>query len=349
VGANSSYAATIEGCTVIGTSVQNGIIIGYANSQQTIKDCIYYAPDGRGIAGNTYTDGGGNQRVYLLTLGEGITATSTPTYSTALLPGKAYYASGTAVNLSHGDRTGYDFSYESTDVTVTDDAFNMPASDVTVSAAWTPSDNIALTANEADGNMWTTFYCGDAGYDITTGDACAYTAKYTYDGSTNPATETLTLHKLGTAIAKGEAVIIVSKTSPVSLTKDEDGTKSGTNDLHGVDVRTSLEDIKATLGTGTFYVMGKNTSGDFGFFEYTGDYMPARKAYLLVSGSNEALARGLTMVFADDNGSAGVSPATVADEDVRAPGWYSLDGRRLEGKPKAKGIFIHNGRKEVLK
>ena len=345
VGSNTNNAATIEGCTVIGTSVRDGIIIGFANSEQTIKDCIYYAPDGHDIAGGSYyTDGGGNQRVYLLTLGEGITATSTPTYSTALLPGKAYYANGTAVTLSHGDRTGYDFGYESTGVTITEGAFTMPDNDVTVSAAWTPSENVALTANEADGNCWTTFYCGDAGYDITTADACAYTAKYTYDDSTNPATETLTLHKLGTAIAKGEAVIIVSKTSPVSLTKGADGEKSATNDLHGVDVRT----LTSTLGTGTFYVMGKK-GGDIGFFEYTGDYMPARKAYLLINGSHEALARGLTMVFADDNGSAGVSPATVADGDVRAPGWYTLDGRRLEGKPKAKGIFIYNGRKEVLK
>lgn len=44
VGAYSNNATTIEGCTVIGTSVQDGMIIGYARSQNTIKDCIYYAP-----------------------------------------------------------------------------------------------------------------------------------------------------------------------------------------------------------------------------------------------------------------------------------------------------------------
>ena len=31
------------------------------------------------------------------------------------------------------------------------------------------------------------------------------------------------------------------------------------------------------------------------------------------------------------------------------PGWYSLDGRKQEGKPTVKGIYIHNGRKEVVK
>ena len=37
------------------------------------------------------------------------------------------------------------------------------------------------------------------------------------------------------------------------------------------------------LGDGTFYVLSKK-SGQFGFFEYTGAYMPARKAYLLIDG-----------------------------------------------------------------
>ena len=39
-------------------------------------------------------------------------------------------------------------------------------------------------------------------------------------------------------------------------------------------------------------------------------------------------------------------------EDVRgkmSDAWYSLDGRKLQGKPTAKGMYIHNGRKEVVK
>ena len=207
--------------------------------------------------------------------------------------------------------------------------------------AMTSLANIALTANTADGNCWTTFYSGEAGYDITTADAYAYAAKYTYDDTTSPATETLTLHRLGTTIAKGEAVIIVSATSPVSLTKGDDGTPSGNNDLHGVDVRT----LKSTLGSGTFYVMGKQ-GDDFGFFQYTADYMPARKAYLLVGGSHEAQARSLTMVFGgDETGIKTTNYTSTSNSDA----WFTLYGRRLQGKPTAKGIFIHNGRKEVLK
>ena len=29
--------------------------------------------------------------------------------------------------------------------------------------------------------------------------------------------------------------------------------------------------------------------------------------------------------------------------------WYSLDGRKLSDKPTAKGIYIYNGRKVVIK
>jgi hypothetical protein len=29
--------------------------------------------------------------------------------------------------------------------------------------------------------------------------------------------------------------------------------------------------------------------------------------------------------------------------------WYSLDGRKLSGKPSAKGIYVRNGRKFIIK
>ena len=55
---------------------------------------------------------------------------------------------------------------------------------------------------------------------------------------------------------------------------------------------------------------------------------------------------------ADDSSASGiavVSPATDADGDVRAPRWYTLDGVRLNGKPTKKGLYIHGGKKVVIK
>ena len=31
------------------------------------------------------------------------------------------------------------------------------------------------------------------------------------------------------------------------------------------------------------------------------------------------------------------------------PGWYTLDGRRLKGRPTAKGIYVYNGKKIAIK
>jgi hypothetical protein len=29
--------------------------------------------------------------------------------------------------------------------------------------------------------------------------------------------------------------------------------------------------------------------------------------------------------------------------------WYTLDGRRLDGQPTAKGLYIHGGKKVIVK
>jgi hypothetical protein len=35
--------------------------------------------------------------------------------------------------------------------------------------------------------------------------------------------------------------------------------------------------------------------------------------------------------------------------DNSAYAWYSIDGRKLSGRPSAKGVYVHNGRKEVIR
>lgn len=206
----------------------------------------------------------------------------------------------------------------------------------------TSNPTLALAANQApDGNYWTTFYCGDAGYTIDDGEnACAYTAEY--DGVNSQ----LTLHNQGKDIPQGTAVIIVADNDEVSMTKADLSAFSGTNNLRGVDVETSTADIQASLGTGTFYVLG-NKNSHFGFHKYEGSTMAARKAFVLISGTGAALAPRLTMVFDDATGITTVhgSGFTVNGSDA----WYSLDGRRLQGKPTKSGVYVNNGKKIVIK
>ena len=55
-------------------------------------------------------------------------------------------------------------------------------------------------------------------------------------------------------------------------------------------------------------------------------------------------------VFDIEEGDAsGIGIVRSKTEDGRCDVWYSLDGKRLNGTPAQKGIYIHNGRKEVLK
>lgn len=254
-----------------------------------------------------------------------------------------YTIESDAITLNNPTKDGYTFAgWTGTDLTDATNAVTIAAGSTgnrTFTATWTPAVNITLAARQApDGNYWTTFYCGEAGYTIDAEEnACAYTATYA-DGK-------LTLHKQGKTIAKGEAVIIVADNNEVSMTKGDDGTPSANNDLHGVDVDTPTAVIQASLGTGTFYVLGMTTVGTenrFGFHPYNGAEMAARKAFVLLNGE-AAPARSLTMVF---DTVTGISNMNVADPDDV---WYSLDGRKLQSKPTASGVYVNNGRKIVIK
>ena len=50
--------------------------------------------------------------------------------------------------------------------------------------------------------------------------------------------------------------------------------------------------------------------------------------------------------------SKGGTVTPVANINTNAPQpdtWYSISGQHLQGKPTAKGVYIHNGKKEVVK
>ena len=61
-----------------------------------------------------------------------------------------------------------------------------------------------------------------------------------------------------------------------------------------------------------------------------------------------AQARGLTMVF-DETTSVSEELRVKSEEFAPATEWYTLDGRKLDGKPTTKGLYIHNGRKIIIK
>ena len=39
----------------------------------------------------------------------------------------------------------------------------------------------------------------------------------------------------------------------------------------------------------------------------------------------------------------------LTDSRAEADSWYTVDGRRLSGRPAAKGVYIHKCKKEILR
>lgn len=89
-----------------------------------------------------------------------------------------------------------------------------------------------------------------------------------------------------------------------------------------------------------------------GFWPYNGTTIPAHRAYISeetyrrVTGNTTA--KGVTFFF---NNLELTDIKSIDDEQnaMNRDGWYTLDGRRLAGKPTQKGIYINKGRKEVIR
>ena len=89
------------------------------------------------------------------------------------------------------------------------------------------------------------------------------------------------------------------------------------------------------------------------------DYVLYQDAFVLTSGGTLATGK-VYLPVPSANASRAVARAIVTDdgettgmEDVRwqteegSGDWYSIDGRKLNGKPAKKGLYIHKGKKVV--
>lgn len=195
-----------------------------------------------------------------------------------------------------------------------------------------------VSGNEGNGTVSYEYKVKDASDETYTDDVPTAAGDYTIratvgetdDYADATATADFTIQKAAADISYAETDITKSQgdeTFTNELTMTGDGTVSYVSDnvnVATVDSETGLVTITgigtativATVTDATNYVYATNTA------QYT----------LTVTA-----ATGIRTI---DN----VQPATGNAED-----WYSLDGRRLAGKPATKGVFIQNGRKVVIK
>ena len=97
----------------------------------------------------------------------------------------------------------------------------------------------------------------------------------------------------------------------------------------------------------------------------TGYSVNACRAYFqlkngLTAGDAQQQARAFVLNFGDGTTSLSEELRVKSEEflspegesvarNATAAGWYTLDGRKLQGKPTKKGLYIHNGKKVVIK
>ena len=107
-------------------------------------------------------------------------------------------------------------------------------------------------------------------------------------------------------------------------------------------------EFKGTLTGGTI-AASTSTKNNYAFngkqFVWVKEALPvaANKCWLEIPNSANA-APAMTIVFGEATGIG------VIDNGQRTSGdWYDLNGRKLQGRPTKKGVYINNGRKVVIK
>ena len=153
-------------------------------------------------------------------------------------------------------------------------------------------------------------------------------------------------------VAIAEALTYIPKGVPVLLLYGAPATGFVVNAPPTTSIYTAaqLEAINAanklkvkTTGTdfaqATIYLLYRNE-----FVLNTAGTLPAGKAYL----DKPAAASPARLRIAREQ-TTGIEDVRWKMEDGRDNKWYTLDGRRLSGKPTKKGLYINNGRKIVVR
>jgi len=295
-------AAASPGATVEAAEYKGGISGYDEDSKATYANNYYTSVTIGGVNGS---DQDGARRARTVTLGEGIALSGTETTynvsgitaygSTAIgYGGKIYSGAGQTLTLNYTGTVpnGYTLSYTVTrtsngsDITasvLSGTTLTMPAYDITVTATVSAIPEVGLTLNAAtvlDETKYVgSFYSGTLHYQLPDG-ALAYTAGL--DGTQ------VVFYRIGEdsrVIPTGTAVIIVADSASITLTKTTNPgitIASAKNILTGSDLPTAVTEGK--VNGKTPYVLGvAGEPAALGFYKFTGDHIPAGKAYYLAT------------------------------------------------------------------
>jgi hypothetical protein len=87
------------------------------------------------------------------------------------------------------------------------------------------------------------------------------------------------------------------------------------------------------------------------YYPLSGASLGAQRAYFKI-GTDGGSARQITdfdIDFGDSSETTGILNSKISILNSSDAAWYTLDGRKLEGQPTKKGLYLHGGRKVVIK
>jgi hypothetical protein len=261
-----------------------------------------------------------------------------------------------APTLTDSDDTEYD-------VTFTPNNTNFKTAECQVKLTVMPRAML-FAANST--NLWATF-CGQNEYEVPEG-CTAYTIS-SISGSTVTISEVTAEEANAPAIIPAYTPVLIQRSSNVTVPVTATFSAVGTAPTSGYDDQTGL--VSTTGSAFTFY--GNCLSSDVSADDFKGHYnegqtyllydgkfiqadenggLGAHKCLLVLSGTYTApvLIIGtettslVSIDFATPHSQRENGQLTI-DNDV----WYTLDGRKLDGMPTKKGIYINGGRKVVIK
>lgn len=194
----------------------------------------------------------------------------------------------------------------------------------------TTTRSFAVTANNANGAYWATFYSSEGNFKVQTTGTEVFAVHL--DGTT------LTMNEISDGIVnQGKGVVLKGSASSIvlkevtSASTDED---YGTNSLTGTD--------NGVVNPGNAFALGYSADNGVGFYKLTDTgIIGANKAYLTYDGTLD------TREFFTFGEANGIDATAIDHSPLTIDHYYDLQGRRVDHP--TKGLYIVNGRKVVVK